>query len=349
MIRHARPIDQRLRETTMKHVLDLGYRAAEFSMQAIRDEEITAIPAVLAHWYGPGADPASLDPHDDEAGLRAALERVAPGLAALGHILRDRLEAECSGLLIPSLGMADRPLSARRGVLLALGLFIGSPTATDKIDRRMLWDIKVCTSGLVSTFSQHAYEADFHTDTQYYPNPERYLMLYCVRPAACGGGVSTFRDVRCIERGLSRTEAGRWALALLSSCELPFRIPAVFTKTGSPDTVEVTFARIFGSRPRIRFRTDTLRMGLQAFPASETPDIRRALALLQAELDDESSILKTVLPADSLLVVNNHEALHGRSAFTDPERHMLRLRITDGLPQDPARVVCPSVANPAAS
>ena len=327
--------------TTLTHLEDVGRGAGVFAIKPIRDEEYQTIPSVLRRWYGPEVEALGWHPHDAEAGLRDDLARPAPGLAALGCAMRERLDGGYSGVIIPEIGLAGYDNAARYAAMFALGLFVGSPTATDRLDRRVVWDIRVRDSGYVSTFSQHAGEADFHTDTQYYAEPERYIMLYCMRAAACGGGVSTLRDVRCIEEGLSRSEDGRWALDYLSQTDLPFRIPAVFTSDGSIDAVEVTLARVFGDRPRIRYRTDTLDKGFQALPAYDRPDTRRALAILQRELDDQSLILSRPLPTDGVIIVNNHEALHGRSAFSDPERHLLRIRIADGLPQNPAQtVVC---------
>ena len=327
----------------LTHVQDLGFRAGIFSAQPIPEPEIARVLSILKDFYGAEADPSALVPHGREAELRAAIAEAAPALATLGAAIRDALEADHSGVLMPRIGLGHLGLDTRRFVLYALSLCMGSPTATDKIDRKVVWDIKPrpekLRDGSVSTFSEHADEADFHTDTQYFPNPERYMLLYVVAPAACGGGRSTLRDARCVKDALARSEDGRWALDLLSRHALPFRIPATFTTTGRRESVEVTFATIFGERPSVRFRTDTLKKGLAAFPDYDTPDVRRALGILQAELDDGESRLETFLEADSLLAVNNHEVLHGRGAFRDPERHVLRIRIDDGAPQDGARLL----------
>ncbi|WP_247879168.1 TauD/TfdA family dioxygenase [Azospirillum brasilense] len=263
--------------------------------------------------------------------MRGELAEAAPGLSALATAIRDRLETSHSGVLIRRAHLGRHDLDTRRRLLYALAVGIGAP----RIDRKVVWDIKLrpelVRSGGASTFSEHADEADFHTDTQYFPNPERYMLLYFAQAAACGGGRSSLRDARCVREALSGSDEGRWALDLLSRTALPFRIPATFTRTGS-----VTFATVFGDRPLIRFRTDTLRRGLAARPEHNTPDVRRALAILRAELDNPARRLETFMESDSLLAMNNHEALHGRGAFADPDRHALRIRIDDGAPQDGA-------------
>jgi alpha-ketoglutarate-dependent taurine dioxygenase len=37
--------------------------------------------------------------------------------------------------------------------------------------------------------------------------------------------------------------------------------------------------------------------------------------------------IRQVTPTDGILIIDNHIALHGRIAFTDPRRHLLRLRL----------------------
>ena len=49
-------------------------------------------------------------------------------------------------------------------------------------------------TGYFATFSEHDREAAFHTDTQYYPIPERWFALYVMAPAQCGGGLSVMCD-----------------------------------------------------------------------------------------------------------------------------------------------------------
>ncbi len=327
----------------LTHVQEIGFRTGQLVVAPIPDQEISAILAAIAKFYGPDVTPATLVPLDDEAELRDALRDASPSIVTIAGTFRTALESDYSGIVIPRIWLDHLDVARRSLVLFALTLCLGRPTATDRIERRIVWDIKArgaaLKAGHVPTFSEHAYEADLHTDTQYFPEPERYLLLYFVKPAACGGGVSQLRDMRCLKSQLERTEEGCWALDVLSRQELPFRIPTTFTATASPDTVEVTFARIFGDRPGIRFRTDTLERGLAAFPEYDTPEIRKALTILQAEVDNQTLRLDAYMEADSVLVINNHEVLHGRGAFTDHGRHALRIRIADDIAQDETRVV----------
>jgi alpha-ketoglutarate-dependent taurine dioxygenase len=54
--------------------------------------------------------------------------------------------------------------------------------------------------------------------------------------------------------------------------------------------------------------------------------MRMALDTLIELLEHGADEIRLVIPTDGLLIINNHIALHGRTAFTDPERHLLRLR-----------------------
>lgn len=319
----------------LTHVKDLGTGIGEFAMPAISARETDGALTVLAAFYGGAMDPALLVPRNDEAAIRAALEREAPQLAAAARALRRALEGGYSAVLLRRMRLDHLPPAQRAFILFGMSLCMGTPTPTDRVRQRIVWDVKAdaarMRAGDVSTFSEHAYEAALHTDTQYYANPERYVLLYFVQSAACGGGVSQLRDASCIRQHLARSERGRWALEFLSRQELPFRIPATFTDSGRRGAVEVTFARIFDSVPAIRFRIDTLEAGLELHPEYASAEVREALDILYAEVARQEPRYTELLGADSVLLVNNHEVLHGRTEFTDMARHALRIRIADTL------------------
>jgi alpha-ketoglutarate-dependent taurine dioxygenase len=50
-------------------------------------------------------------------------------------------------------------------------------------------------------------------------------------------------------------------------------------------------------------------------------------------LDNGTAEVYQAVPTDGLILINNHIALHGRTAFSDPARHLLRLRFHDPLLQ----------------
>lgn len=317
----------------LTHLRDLAPRIGAFTVAPLGAGQIAAALAVLADHYGPDISPERLVPPSDAAALRADLAKAAPQLIDLVGELREALEGRYSAVVVPQLRIGYLPVPDRSALLFALSAALGAPTATDKVTRRVVWDVKVrkekVEDNTVSTFSEHPYEADLHTDTQYFEQPERYMLLYVVAPARCGGGISTMRALQCLRRELSATPEGCWAMEYLTGRELPFRIPAVFTRDGKGDSIEVTFAPIFGARPAIRYRLDTLNKGLELYPELDTPDLRRALSIVDSAACNPERLVTLVMPSDSLQLLNNHEALHGRSPFTDFDRHVLRIRIAE--------------------
>ena len=344
------PPDRTSSSNALHHISDLGERVGLFSVCPIPTQEIAGIGAVLTEVQGGQLDVTALAA-SPESSVRTALAKVAPTIGAMAAELGAVLESSHSAALVPSLGLERCTLDEKHLVLYALALGLGSPTATDKLEQRVIWDVKarpwMLEAGTTSTFSEHASHADLHTDTQYYPEPERYMLLYFLRGARCGGGATRLRDATSIHKHLTASEEGRWALAELSRSPLPFRIPGTFTTTGRLDTVEATLAPVFSSRPRLRFRSDTLQAGLEAFPHYDTPGLRRALATLQAEIDHAERWVEHTLASDGAVFVNNHECVHGRTAFSDLERHALRIRIADGQPQQACQALSRAAGEPA--
>jgi hypothetical protein len=122
------------------------------------------------------------------------------------------------------------------------------------------------------------------------------------------------------------TPDGRAAVRLLTETKLPRKIPEAFHKYGfvAPDGYQYT--PVFADQPLWRWRKYGIRKGIAAHPEYDTPEVRQALGMVLEQLENGPDEIRRVIPTDGLLVINNHIALHGRTAFTDPERHLLRLR-----------------------
>lgn len=244
----------------LTHVQSLGYRAAEFSIPPLPEPEKTQILGTLQHFLGEVTQSAFV-PQENESELQGALREASPALTRLGERLREKLDTDYSIILVSRTWIDHLDLDTRAALLFTLSMAMGSPTPTDQVNRKVVWDIRALgnkmRAGHVPTFSEHAHEAALHTDTQYYEAPERFMLLYYNQPASCGGGRSFCRDISCVKQELSKTEQGRWALDVLQREKLPFRIPMTFTKDGSQDAEEVTFARILGDRPHILLIGDT--------------------------------------------------------------------------------------------
>ena len=171
-------------------VKDAGYRIGEFEFNAgwLTNAEKSTRDVLATHYGDVAHTPEKLSDEIDLSHLRADVLRTFPGIASASETIKDLLETRYSALILkkrpgrPGPGpAAPHPVPAVPGA--------GWPTPTDRVNRQIIWDIKKrdLPAGQVSTFSENADEAKLHTDTQYFPNPERYTLLYVVRPAEDGG------------------------------------------------------------------------------------------------------------------------------------------------------------------
>jgi alpha-ketoglutarate-dependent taurine dioxygenase len=260
--------------------------------------------------------------------LRGRLQTVAPRLARLTDRIRAAFdEDEACAVVVSGLGLAGLELDHQRKGVFALAALLGDLTANIPL-AHVVWDVKAHgdeKSGHTS-FSENDHKADYHTDNGALPIPERFFLLYAVRAAEGGGGVSKLRDIRVIKQQLGQSQEGRAAIRVLTETKLPKRIPSAFRKDADVAADGYQYTAVFADKPQVRWRTNGLYKGLTAHPDYDTPDVRSALDTVRELLENGTEELRRVLPTDGLLVVNNHVALHGRTAFTDPRRHLLRLR-----------------------
>lgn len=271
--------------------------------------------------------------HPDEIALRSELKRV-PTLAHLTEALQG---LRAHGAVVHNLGLAGLPEDRRNAVLVALTLMLGYPTSTDQRTGRVAWNVKarpVCAGdGRFTTFSERVGSADMHTDSSFYPMPEEQFVLYVVHAARCGGGRSLLVDGEDIHQALQATPAGRAAFELLSTMPVPFRVPAIYA--AGDDQVEVLTAPVFGPARRsgarftMRWRHDSIVKGLAARPDLDTPELRAAVALMHDVVEHRATRADDHLPDDTLMLIDNHHTLHGRTNYEDEARHLIRIRISD--------------------
>jgi alpha-ketoglutarate-dependent taurine dioxygenase len=305
---------------------------AELDIRSRWTIESSAVEGVLAEYYGADVTGAQLPPPADPADLRARLRAAAPQLAAVTDEMRALFNAGACGVMIPSLGLADLSVDSRRKSVFALAALIGNTTETEPEDHRVIWDVKAAPMDerQFSKFSQAPDEAQYHTDSTIVPIPERYFLLYAVQEASCGGGVSTLRDGRDVINVLEQSDEGREAVRILRETPLPIRIPKSFRrKYGATASDGYSYVPVFAEKPMWRWRKDKIEMGLEKHPDSHTPEVRKALDTVAEQLEDRTNEVRTVLPTDGIVVIDNHVAFHGRTAFTDKNRHLLRIRFHD--------------------
>lgn len=201
---------------------------------------------------------------------------------------------------------------------------IGKPISHDS-NNSIIWDIspnKTFNDGIV-TYSEHSHEADLHTDSQYSQYPEEYFGLLTLKKANCGGGESFLLSLNDILKELRALPNGLQIENVLKSSQYPFIVPNVFKQT--QDEKEYNFGPILGLN-EIRFRVDTLEKALTEKPDACTEEQIQAYYQLKDIIINSPSIERFFLNDGDLLLVNNKTMLHGRSQFSDPNRHLLRIR-----------------------
>ena len=290
--------------------------------------EINAIRSALIDHYGSDVAGEALPPPRDPAGLRARLREVASQLTALTDRIRRAFDDDrACAVLIPELGLGGLGIDDKRKGVFALAVLLGNPTGNIPLEQ-VVWDVK--NRGDESTghtsFSESDREAHYHTDNGSLPIPEHFFLLYAVQAARCGGGVSLLRDGRVVKEQLEETAEGRAAIRLLTETKLPRRLPRAFREYSNVSPDGYQFAPVLSDTPMWRWRQGGIQRGIAAHPESGTPEIQEALDTLIELLEHGPDEIRLVIPTDGILIINNHIALHGRTAFTDPERHLLRLR-----------------------
>jgi alpha-ketoglutarate-dependent taurine dioxygenase len=290
-------------------------------------DEVTAIIMATSQVKPALENPLELDPLDprDLTPYRQRLAELAPELFHFARAVKIRLLCGAMAVQVEDLGLKDFTLETKRYLLFALANLIGEGTATDPRQRRVLWDVKPRPTppGHFATYSEHDGEAQFHTDTQYYPNPERFFFLYTVQAARCGGGMSYFASATDLISRMTRTIEGCRAFDTLSTVPVPFRVPSAFARGNEP---EFTWAPVLAGGPLIRYREDTLLACEPCFPDVPWAEIKSALLCLN-EAAAHASTARAQLPDDAIVFVNNHQALHARSEFRDQNRHLIRVRM----------------------
>ena len=291
-------------------------------------KEKVSICAALVDHYGSDLSGSALTEPADPAGLRCRLRQVAPRLTALCDRVRAAFDDdEAAAVLVPALGLGGIEVDQMRKAIFALAALLGDPSANDPFEH-VVWDVRnngEQRSGHTS-FSENDHKADYHTDNGTFAVPERFFLLYAVRAAGCGGGVSKLRDIRVVKQQLEQTPQGRAVVRVLTETKLPKRIPQALHTRAYVAEDGYQYSPVFADVPMVRWRTHGLYRGLADRPEYDTGEVRAALDTVRNLLENGGEELRQVIPTDGLLLVDNHIALHGRSAFTDPARHLLRLR-----------------------
>jgi alpha-ketoglutarate-dependent taurine dioxygenase len=322
------------------HVLKLGKNSEKFHEVppgiVIEDREPPSVDwdevlSALRDFVDPqGKQPQGLRSFLTESSinseLRLRLMKQFPSLVALRNQFTEAAGRSAHLIRYRSLGVAGMDPDEQAACFAIICLMFGKLLAADKPTGQVVWDVKnrEVKSPEYSTFSEGQKEANFHTDTAFYETPVRYFGLYCRHAAGCGGGTNRFCNALALRRLLDNDPDLSWISRKLASQPAVFRVPFAFTRNGGTETVT---AKVFGEEVPIRLRRDSLVKGLELTGDSRTSEILAAVDAFLALAQRPENHIEMSLAEDSAVFVNNHELLHYRSSFVDPQRHLLRVWI----------------------
>ena len=105
-------------------------------------------------------------------------------------------------------------------------------------------------------------------------------------------------------------------------------MPEKFHYVSQVDAHGCQFTPVCTDQPSWRWARRNIRVGLETHPEYATPEVWQAFKAVK-QLLAEGEEFRAALPSDGLLVVENHLAFHARTAFTDPDRHLFRIRFQE--------------------
>ncbi|HMT00867.1 MAG TPA: TauD/TfdA family dioxygenase [Candidatus Absconditabacterales bacterium] len=235
------------------------------------------------------------------------------------------LVSEYGFALLKGINFAKLDEKNRKNLLLGISNLLGKPTYTDQVQKSVIRDIapRKNSENKRATISEISGEAEFHTDSQYLPLPEKFFILACQTPAVWGGD-SLLLDGKKLINDLR--EDSEQFYEDLQNEQFTFLVPTSFTKTGDNRSLELLRAPIVSEEIPIRYREDTIRNAQQLVPTLFTDKHEKILQQLKQKIQ-ESEKLQLRLEKNDILVVDNHRFLHGRTDFSDAQRLLYRIRM----------------------
>lgn len=275
-----------------------------------RPDDWTAFLAHLARPDGHAQDPVVTEALVDEA-RRLAADLPAAVLEAL-HGLGDQ-EPRIGAVLVKGAPVGDVPTTpdsptapttkdrTSELVLLAVGTVLGEPIGyAPEHGGSVVQNLLPTPDGaLRQTSTSSAVDLEFHTETAFHPHRPHHLLLVCLK------GDPSARTFLCsVTEVLPHLDAA--TIAQLRRPAFRMRVDESFG--GTPDTPLGPPVAVLSEdleRPTLLFDADIMTAVDPA--AAQALDRFRTVAL-------ETRLGVALEPGD-LLVVDNHVAIHGRSAF----------------------------------
>jgi hypothetical protein len=252
------------------------------------------------------------------------IKEVAPNTFSELQSGQSALEGRPGFIITKQTGIELVDPSLAQLTAIALSSILGRPTRTDQRKSQIAWPIHFDpTAGENPTFSQTMGEAEYHTDTQYFAEPERYFGLFCVVSDKPGKGTNHLVDGAALRRKIESQDP---ELVSLLQQDYPFRVPTAFTKNASDDDVEIIWAPILQNDGSVRYRKDTIERAMKLPGISISKEQRESLRIFDKMIAGVEPFEHHLQPGEAIFV-NNHNLLHSRTPYDDPRRLLYRVRM----------------------
>ncbi|MBC7907878.1 MAG: TauD/TfdA family dioxygenase [Rhodospirillaceae bacterium] len=262
------------------------------------------------------------DAHAIYRQLKTEISAGWPGAATIGRQIVEGVDRD-GFAVADQLGLADLDPAIRDVLLLEVLSHVGKITVHDD-HGKVLWDIKdrAKTIQRAPTFSERLGACPMHTDSAFTQDPERFLCLFVVRESGDGGGESVVIKIDNMLKQLSAEQDGSRCIEILKANNFPLRTPDAFSAVE-----QVLSAPLLGTEPMVRFRYDSVIEGFNAKPDLDSPERRWALEYFFEFAQMRAERMQVLAVRDQLAVVDNRNALHARTHYADPHRHLIRARL----------------------
>ncbi|MBX9634021.1 MAG: TauD/TfdA family dioxygenase [Magnetospirillum sp.] len=262
------------------------------------------------------------DSHAVYRQLKSQIGAAWPEAAMIGARIVEDVDRD-GFAVADQLGLADLDPAIRDVLLLEVLSHVGKITVHDD-HGKVLWDIKdrAKTIQRAPTFSERIGACPMHTDSAFTQDPEKFLCLFVVRESGDGGGESVVMKIDDMLTHLSAEPDGARCIEILKANDFPLRTPDAFSLVE-----QVLAAPLLGRDPMVRFRYDAVIEGFAAKPEMDTPERRWALEYFFEFAQARAPRMQFLAVRDQLAVVDNRNALHARTHYADPHRHLIRARL----------------------
>jgi len=180
-------------------------------------------------------------------------------------------------------------------------------------DGELIWSIKAQERFDNLYHSLNTKALNPHTECYEYEGlPPKYLALWCLVPAADGGGQTTLADLQPLYDSFSEEERTK-----LSAQEYTFVSSAGVQDMELGRTAKHPLREIRESRPPV------LRFSYNCVVTDDEPFILGVRERVLQHFEDAHVAID--FTPNSILIWNNHRLVHSRTAYTDRNRHLRRV------------------------